>query len=287
MKAELLLDARARLGECPVWDATLGCIWWVDIDASKLHRTGWPGGADRVELLTGTPGSLALSSDGGLLAAAGDSIWEHSVEHGLQLRVSHPMSEGQRWNDGKADPRGRFVVGTTSRSEVPATGCAALWCIEGGCSRLLLDDLTISNGLAWSHDGSSLFYIDTPTQRIDEFDYDLAVGATSRRRTFAEVDADLGAPDGLALDADGGIWVALWGGGCVIRLMDGKIDARIDIGHPYPTCPAFVGDRLDHLLITSASRGGAGDHAGGVFVADVGIAGALVPLVSWESVAGG
>ena len=119
----------------------------------------------------------------------------------------------------------------------------------------ILDGVTISNGLDWSDDGKSMFYIDTPTQRIDSFDYDLDTGRIGNRRTLIEIPVSMGSPDGMCVDAEGGIWVALWGGGSVIRIVDSKIVKIIEIPTPQVTSVAFVGADLDQLVITTASIG--------------------------------
>ena len=115
--------------------------------------------------------------------------------------------------------------------------------------------MTISNGLAWSHDGATMYYIDSPTQRIDAFSYAPATGEIADRRTVVEVPAELGTPDGMTIDADGGLWIALWGGGAVHRYVDGRLDRVITLPVSQPTSCAFGGPDLDELYVTSAWKG--------------------------------
>jgi sugar lactone lactonase YvrE len=119
----------------------------------------------------------------------------------------------------------------------------------------VLEGVTISNGLAWSPDGRTFFYIDTPTRRIDAFDVDPSTGAIARRRTAVEVPASAGWPDGMTVDAEGGLWVALWGGWAIHRYLDGRLDRVIEMPVAQPTSCAFGGQELDELFITSAWKG--------------------------------
>ncbi len=128
-----------------------------------------------------------------------------------------------RMNDGKADPAGRFVGGTMRRQR-PREPVATLWSFADGKATELVAGVRTSNGLAWSEDRSTMFFIDTPTQRVDAFDYAVDTGAVANRRTVVEIPVDVGKPDGMCIDDEGGLWVALWGGGAVHRYVDGELD---------------------------------------------------------------
>ena len=156
-------------------------------------------------------------------------------------------------NDGKADPAGRFVGGTMG-DPTPRPRAASLWSFGSGDPVALVSGVTISNGLAWSADGSTLFYIDTPTRRVDAFDYDVRLGSVANRRPVITLPPGAGDPDGLCIDVDGGLWVALWGGSAVHRYVDGSLDAVIEVPTPYVTCPVFAGRELDELVITTAAE---------------------------------
>jgi sugar lactone lactonase YvrE len=280
MKAELLLDARAELGEGPLWDHRDGSLRWVDIMRGLVHRTDLDGASGAVESIGEPVGCVALYDAGGLVAgtATGFRRVDGAAGHPVLARVDHGVA-GVRMNDGKADPAGRFVAGSMALDQRPGAG--ALWSYEGGRARRIVDHATISNGLAWSADATTMYYVDTPTRCIDAFDYDLAGGTVTGRRTVVEIPASAGDPDGLTIDAEDGLWVALWGGAAVHRYAEGRLDAVVELPTPLVTCPAFAGELLDLLVVTTATidldEPGPGD--GGLYVARVGGRGRPEPVV--------
>jgi sugar lactone lactonase YvrE len=168
-------------------------------------------------------------------------------------------------NDGACDPQGRFWCGSMAYDQ--REGGGSLYRVEtDGSFATALSDVTISNGLDWSDDGATVFYVDTPTGRIDNFTFDPATGGLGERRTFVEIDPGVGRPDGLTIDAEGGVWVALWEGGAVRRYApDGALDAVVSLPCGQVTACTFGGDDLDELFITTSREGlppGA-DPAGG------------------------
>jgi sugar lactone lactonase YvrE len=180
-----------------------------------------------------------------------------------------------RMNEGGCDPDGRFYCGSMAYDQRPGAG--ALYRLDpDGSVRAVLEKVTISNGLEWSPDGSRAYYNDTPTHRIDVFDYDGESGLTGRR-SFAEVAAEAGGPDGLTVDEEGGVWVALYGGGVVRRYTpDGVLDEVIEVAAKKVTACTFGGADLDQLFITTSREGlepGEDPLAGSLFRAVVGIAG--------------
>ena len=181
-----------------------------------------------------------------------------------------------RMNDGGCDPQGRFYCGTMAYAETPGAG--TLYRLDpDGSVEVTLRDVTISNGLQWNRAGDTVFYADTPTGRVDRFDFDPASGAFTGRRTFAEI-AGGGHPDGMAIDVEDGIWVALWGGSAVHRYgSDGRLDLVVDLPVSNVTACAFGGAELQTLFITTSRQGlGPEDQpdAGAVFRYDAGVAGA-------------
>jgi sugar lactone lactonase YvrE len=169
----------------------------------------------------------------------------------------------------------------------PRPGAGSLWSFDRGGPRELVTSLTISNGLAWTADGATLYLIDTPTRRVDAFDYDLATGSVADRRPVITLPEGAGDPDGMCIDDDGGLWVALWGGGAVHRYADGGLDAVIDVPTPYVTCPAFTGPARDRLVITTASEpfgATAPAGAGDVYVAEPGVTGPAPHLVDLDRI---
>jgi sugar lactone lactonase YvrE len=178
-------------------------------------------------------------------------------------------------NEGGCDPDGRFYCGSMAYDQRPGAG--ALYRLDpDGSVRVVLENVTISNGLEWSPDGSRAYYNDTPTQRIDVLDYDGGSGLTGRR-PFATVPVEAGGPDGLTVDEEGGVWVALYGGGAVRRYTpEGVLDEVIEVPAKQVTACTFGGSGLNQLFITTSREGlGNGEDplAGSLFRAAVGVAG--------------
>ncbi|MFI6515775.1 SMP-30/gluconolactonase/LRE family protein [Spirillospora sp. NPDC050679] len=237
-------DVRALVGECPVPDG--GRLLWVDVHGGNLHRTD-PDSGETETTEVGPPLPFAWPYDGGLLWARGLEL-RHDDRVVASLTGLPPGVE--RFNDGVVDRDGRIWIGTMG-----APGTAALYRIDpGGEPVPVVTGVTISNGVRFSPDGSRLYYADTPTGRIDVFDVE--GGTLTGRRTFAEVG---GPPDGLAVDGDGRVWVAVWGGGRVqAHAPDGRLVRSVPLPVAYPTACAFAEGRL---FVTSASRP-LGDQAG-------------------------
>jgi sugar lactone lactonase YvrE len=251
MKAEQLTDACAYHGEGPVWDAPAGVLRWVDMLNGDILTLAPAGDIDRRHVGT-VAAAMRSRARGGLVVA---------VEHGFVLidgdgqigpeRTAFTDPEC-RMNEGGADRQGRFFCGSMSYDKISPRAALYRFDPDGEIS-VVLTGVTISNGIAWSADGERVFYIDTPTQRVDVFDYDTARGIPSGRRPLVHVDPSQGHPDGMALDAEGGLWVALFSGHAVHRYTpDGKLDAVIDLPVSQVTACAFGGPGLDRLYITTS-----------------------------------
>jgi sugar lactone lactonase YvrE len=276
---ELLLDSKSMLGEGPVWDARIGRIAWVDIMAGRLHLTA-PNAETSTIDLPGPVGCVVPRTSGGWLVALADGFWavadDGTTERLVDIQSGRPEL---RFNDGKCDPQGRFWAGSMALDFQPAAG--ALYRLDPDLSvHRMIDETTISNGLDWSLDGRTMYYVDTPTGRIDQFDFDGATGAIDERRPFVTIDPADGSPDGLTVDAEGGIWLALWDGWRVRRyLPDGSIEREIRLPVSEVTCPVFGGPDLDELYITTAweelteEQHAAEPLAGGLFRARPGVRG--------------
>jgi len=274
VQAELVLDARAVHGEGPAWDARAGQLLWVDMLGDRLHRTT-PDGADAIDEFDQPVCVAVPRTGGGLALALGDGLWLQDADGALRqvMAIPQPVAPaGQiRMNDGKCDPAGRLWAGTMAYDARPGAG--TLYRLDpDGVTHEILPDVTISNGLAWTPDGTTMFYIDTPTMRVDAFDMDPATGAISNRRTVVEIPAEAGMPDGMTIDDEGGLWVALWGGGAVHRYTpDGRLDSVVELPCAQVTSCCFGGSRLDELYITTSPLGlSDGDRAaqplaGGLF----------------------
>lgn len=285
MRVELLLAAGAELGEGPIALAD-GSLAWVDILRGEVHCLDASGAPRLLATMDEPIGSIAETEDGALIAACGSGLYELGPD-GLQLLAPLPRrAPDLRMNDGKADPAGRFVAGTMTLG-TPRRGAGSLWSFGSNGPIELVTDVTISNGLAWSADGETFFYIDTPTHRVDAFDYDVETGLVSDRRTAITFDEDTGDPDGMCIDVDGGLWIAMWGAGTVRRYVDGVLDAVVSVPTPYVTCPVFAGDVLENLVITTAAQPFGGDApagAGDIFTIRPGVTGRPVHRVALDRI---
>jgi sugar lactone lactonase YvrE len=257
--AEPVGDVTAMLGEGPYWVPEDDCLLWVDIPNGLLHRTYFPSG-ETVTLDLGAVSAAFPAVGGGILTVGGNRLALHlPAERGEQwttrLIAEVPAREGIRFNDAGVDPAGRVWVGSMDISEAQPLG--HLYRLDaGGTMKAVVESVTVSNGLGWSPDGTRLYYADSPTKRIDVFDYDAATGEAAGRRVFADLSAFAGVPDGLTVDADGCVWVAVWGGGVLRRLApDGTPDAVVPVPVSQPTSCAFGGPGMTDLYVTTARAG--------------------------------
>jgi sugar lactone lactonase YvrE len=247
VSVDLLVDSTFVLAEGPRWDAAGKRLLWVDIERGELHT--WDGASHDCTQLGTRVGAVAPTEDGDVLLALQDRL---ALLGGGTL-IPVPWAADIRANDGACDPAGRFWFGSMALDERP--GAAAFFRFDGVRLEQQFDGVTISNGLAWA--GDRMYYIDTPTKRVDVFTYD---GDIHDRRPFVHIDR--GSPDGLCLDDEGFVWVALHGGGAVQRFApDGTLDRTLEIPDENPTCPSFY---EGSLVVTSRSR---------IWIADVGVGG--------------
>ena len=210
---EVAIRSEALLGESPRWDAATERLLWVDIEARTVHLFDPATGDDRSIRLDNRVGAVASARSGGLLVALADRLALVDLDdESVRTLVEIPHGDGVRLNDGVCDPAGRFWVGSTALDFAPGAGALYRYSTEDGLDRVL-DDVTISNGLGWSTDGATMYYVDSMAYRVDAFDYDVATGAISERRPFAVIERGAGIPDGIAVDDEDGVWVALWGRG--------------------------------------------------------------------------
>ena len=257
---EVLLAARADTGEGPVWDSDRGGLWWVDIPRGEVHFLDPSTGGDQRWVVGQPIGTVALARGGGLLLAMRDGLAvakEDLADASVQWTLPGEPA-GNRPNDGRVDSRGRFWIGTMALDH--HRGAGSLYRTNFGAEPpeivRVLDGVSISNGIDWSPGGTLMYYADSPTRRVDVFDWDEDGGMISRRRPFVTLAAGDGVPDGLCVDADGFIWVALWGGSAVRRYRpDGTLDREVRLPVTQVTSCAFGGPDLDELFITTAAGG--------------------------------
>jgi len=277
---ELVLEARADLGEGPAWDSRTGCLYWVDIRLGHLHLFDPQAGTDRHINVGDLLGCAAPRRSGGLIlgmrrgfatldsplskfgefgegsgVGLGESPGE-GLEPGVRAFLNpEPHLPGNRFNDGKCDPAGRFLAGSMDNAEVAATG--SLYSLDPhGSLKTLITGTRISNGLTWSPDYRTFYFIDTPTRTVMAYDYDLASGDIANPRPVISVPPELGWPDGMTSDSEGMLWVAMWGGAKLTRWDPATGHLLLQI--PFPalnvsSC-AFGGPDLTDLYITSARK---------------------------------
>jgi sugar lactone lactonase YvrE len=273
---------RAGVGESPVWDDRLGLLWWVDIRAPALHRTDPATGATESWRMPESIGSIGLCRSGRLLLSLRSGIhrFDPRVPGAVPDLVVRPPGEPahNRLNDGKVAPEGRFLVGSMDdRPEKQPTGALHRLDPDGRCTRLA-EGFVVSNGLAWSPDGRTLYHSDSRISVIWAWDYDPATGAIANRRVLAQPTEDQGRPDGAAVDAEGAYWSAGVSAGRLNRfLADGTLERSIKLPVRAPTMPCFGGLGLRSLFVTSLTPPGAPQpNDGALIVLDVGIGGAPV-----------
>ncbi|MFC0548058.1 SMP-30/gluconolactonase/LRE family protein [Kutzneria chonburiensis] len=248
---EVAVRGDATLGEGPTWDTSTSTLLWVDILGSAVHRYDPGRGTDSVLPTPQHVGAAKPRAAGGLIANLRDGVALLDADGGQRWLV-YWEREGLRGNDAAVDGAGRLWAGTMRYDTAEGGGWLAR--VEpDGAAKVLLDDVTISNGIAWSPDNALMYYIDTPTSRVDVFDYDLATGSATDRRPLCTVE---GSPDGMCVDADGCLWVAVWGGSAIRRYTpEGKLDREVPLPVSQPTACAFGGPDFTDLYVTTAREG--------------------------------
>jgi sugar lactone lactonase YvrE len=253
------------LGESPMWHPGENVLYWCDIPGCALHRLDPRSGASRRWDLPCEASSCAPMLDGGLLLAMRDGLWRFDPQRGQRSRLAGAPYDParERFNDGKCDPQGRYWVGTIYEPRDPPL--AALYCWDGRELKQRADGITVSNGLAWSPDGGTMYWADTKSHTIWAFDFDGSDGSLSRRRVLREfprrdpaqpLAAYGGRPDGAAVDAQGCYWVAMYEGQRLLRLSpQGELLAAVELPVRCPTMPCFGGPDLRTLYVTTAREG--------------------------------
>jgi sugar lactone lactonase YvrE len=260
------------LGESPVWDSEKDTLWWIDADAGHLwsYRTSDLGATCLV--LDEPTSAVALRSDGRVLVALESDLALVDTDTGsTQDHSPIFVDANMRFNDGKVDKQGRFWVGSKDKGPGISWSGRLYRCDPDGTVTVHLSDLGMSNGLDWSPDGRVMYHVDSPDHVVRAYDFLPDDGSLSNDRVFAQVPSSVGIPDGLTVDVDGCVWLAIWGAGQVRRYApDGRLDTIVSVPARYTTSCAFGGTDLDQLFITSAAspeHAEAEPLAGAVFVA--------------------
>lgn len=270
-----------------MWDAPRGRLLWVDVVAGKVMTGSLSGGSVAEEsavTVDDTVGAVVPGPSGELLVAGRRAL--HLVDElGVTRHLVDVVPDGKqsRLNDGACDPAGRFLVGSLAQDGRTGEECLYRW--DGAGMTILDDDLTLSNGLGWSPDGTVLYTIDTTPGVVWQRSYDPVTGEVGARTELLRVTD--GSPDGMCLDAEGNLWVAVWGAGEVrCHRPDGERVATVTVAAPHTSSVAFVGPGLDLLLVTTAredlteSQLAENPDSGRLFMADVGVAG--LPVHAWS-----
>lgn len=269
---EKTLESGCILGESPVWLAESGTLLFVDIKGRRIHRFRPADGAHDSSAVDEDIGCIAPVKGGGLIAGLRSGLWQLDASGDkIRMLAGNPEDHrSSRFNDGRVDPRGRYLAGTVD--EPKAGGLAGLYRYDRRGLARLADGLLTSNGLAFSPDGRTLYHADTPRFTVYRYDYDPETGDAHNRRVFIAFDRVAtggGRPDGAAVDADGCYWIALYDGGCVQRFSpEGAWIASYPTPASRPTMPAFGGADLKALYVTSAQDDRT-DAGGSLFVLQV------------------
>jgi sugar lactone lactonase YvrE len=280
-----VLDIKASLGECPVWSVRERVLYWVDINAPTLNRFDPATGRNVAMPMPASIGCFALRGSGGFIVALRDGIWLARADGTLERKVADAPYDPahHRFNDGRCDARGRFFAGTMNEKR-DASSAELLRIDADYRSTSILGDMTISNGLAWSPDGRTMYHADTPTLTVRAFDYDAATGVPSRPRVFAQWQGDTDRPDGGAIDSAGNYWSAFYHGGKVVQVSPGgETLAEFAVPAMCPTMCAFGGPDLKTLYVTSARQMREADElarlpqSGGIFAMTVAVPGLPEP----------
>jgi L-arabinonolactonase len=256
---EHLIAANCELGEGPVWHPEEQVLYWTDILNERIHRYN-PASGEQAVFEVGLPvGCFGFREAGGFVMGAGRvlAFWDPNM--GMEvIQTFEEIESGERFNDGKVDPQGRFWAGWMSKQRKQAR----LYRLDAqGQVKEMESGIAISNGLGWSPDQTLMYYTDTRTQQISVYDYEAASGEISNRRPFVQVPEENGHPDGLAVDEDGFVWGAKWGGWKVVRYTpQGQIDREIRLPVERVSSCFFGGPKLDELYITTAQEGMTGEE---------------------------
>jgi len=256
-EVKVLVDIRALVGEGALWDEKAQVLYWVDILSNALYVYNPATGENRHYDVGQHVGTVVLRESGGVMLALANGFASYDLASGKLTILSDPEAHlpGNRFNDGKCDPGGRFWAGTMAYANQSTQGSLYRMDADGSVHKML-GDIGISNGIVWSHDKRTMYYIDSTAGTVRAFDYDNATGNIRNERVIITVPGEMGLPDGMAIDASGMLWVAHYGGGCV-RCWNphtGQVIDQIDLPARQITSCAFGGEKLDTLFVTSAAQ---------------------------------
>jgi sugar lactone lactonase YvrE len=285
---DVALAIDAAVGECPLWEPREQRLYWVDIEGREVHRFDPATGRDEHRVVPGRPGSMVRTGEPGRFLVAMETRlvwfdWESGqVTPWIELE---PAGTGNRLNDGRTDPVGRYWVGSMYERPADQRFTGRLHRIDGGgAAATVRTEIGVSNALAFDAERGRMYFADTLRATVWRYDYDLETGEPRNEATFADFRHLPGGPDGACVDADGCLWVAAVYGWSVMRFTpDGSLDLTIDLPVQAPTMPAFGGPNLDTLFVTSIGSGASreiGDTdvpPGSLLAIDAGVTGRVDP----------
>jgi len=255
---QLVGEHTCQLGESPIWDAVNERILWVDILNGEVHQYGSKNGFYKIFRANSMIGAIALCKSGLLIAATQNGFAKIDLEKETLVEIVDPEEhlKNNRFNDGKCDPAGRFWSGTMAVLDTPEAG--SLYALEPDFSvSVKIQRVGCSNGIAWSPDGNLMYYIDTPTRQVVAFDFNIITGGISNKRVIVDISQIDGYPDGMTVDSEGMLWIALWGGWKIARYnpISGKMIHSIRLPISNISSCIFGGKNLQDLYITTAKIG--------------------------------
>ena len=273
------------LGEVPRWHASENALYWIDAFKPAVHRLDPASG--KVENWTPPEklGSFAPSAGGGLIIAGRNGFALYDPRSGYFARIADPENNAAEniLNDGRCDSRGRFWVGSMTKTMKSASG--KLYRVERGRVEACDDNIWVSNGVAWSPDETTLYFADSHVHTIFAYDYDIASGSIGKRRVFVDASGQSGVPDGASVDAEGFLWTAMFNGGRIARYApNGRLDRTVPLPVSRPTACTLGGPGLATMYVTTArfrlppEKLAAEPLAGSLLALDVGVKGLPEPL---------
>jgi sugar lactone lactonase YvrE len=285
MNVACVANTNDVLGEVPRWHTGENALYWIDAFKPAVHRFDPASG--QVESWTPPEklGSFAPSAGGGLIIAGRNGFALYDPRSGKFERIADPENKAEEniLNDGRCDSRGRFWVGSMTKTMKSASG--KLYRVDKGRVDALDDDIWVSNGVAWSPDETTLYFADSHVHTIFAYDYDLAAGTIGKRRVFVDAKGQAGVPDGASIDAEGYLWSAMFDGGYIARFApDGRLDRTVPMPVSRATACTFGGPDLRTMYVTTArfrlapEKLAAEAYAGGLLALDVGVAGVPEPM---------
>jgi len=251
----VLKEKTCQLGEGPVWDVHRNTIWWIDILNGEFHEYNPSFKSHRTIVLGQMIGSFALCTDGNFIAALQHGFAFIDRFTGAIKMIADPEKHlpGNRFNEGKCDPAGSFWAGTMALSEAPGAG--SLYVLQKDLlTKKVISDVSVSNGMAWSSDHRTFYYVDSPTKQVVAYDYEKSSGHISNKRTVIKIADDEGFPDGMTIDTEGMLWIGHWNGWQVARWNPHTGEKLLQIKLPVAkvTSCTFGGEHLNDLYITTA-----------------------------------